>query len=154
MRPAKTRRTPSDFNVARPRVRSDRCRNALACNLCVDVCPVEDCITMVAMEPGSVDPRTGKTVQKEYANWDNPPEQSVSHGCRITSPSLRLGRCESTSARFFRLQEGHAASLLNRPARHRTDQHRQGSRGLAHQNQRNVGSAPISKKSDGVDRRI
>ena len=45
----------------------------VACNLCVDVCPVEDCITMVAMEPGSVDPRTGKTVQKEYANWTTHP---------------------------------------------------------------------------------
>ncbi|MDB4213454.1 NAD-dependent dihydropyrimidine dehydrogenase subunit PreA [Octadecabacter sp.] len=45
----------------------------VACNLCVDVCPVEDCITMVAMEPGSVDPRTGKTVQKGYANWTTHP---------------------------------------------------------------------------------
>jgi dihydropyrimidine dehydrogenase (NAD+) subunit PreA len=45
----------------------------VACNLCVDVCPVEDCITMVAMEPGSIDPRTGKTVQKEYANWTTHP---------------------------------------------------------------------------------
>jgi dihydropyrimidine dehydrogenase (NAD+) subunit PreA len=45
----------------------------VACNLCVDVCPVEDCITMVAMDPGSVDPRTGKTVQKEYANWTTHP---------------------------------------------------------------------------------
>ena len=45
----------------------------VACNLCVDVCPVEDCITMVEMEPGSVDPRTGKTVEKEYANWTTHP---------------------------------------------------------------------------------
>jgi len=45
----------------------------VACNLCVDVCPVEDCITMVAMEPGTVDPRTGKVVEKEYANWTTHP---------------------------------------------------------------------------------
>ena len=45
----------------------------VACNLCVDVCPVEDCITMVAMEPGTTDPRTGKVVQKEYANWTTHP---------------------------------------------------------------------------------
>ena len=45
----------------------------VACNLCVDVCPVEDCITMVPMKPGEVDPRTGKTVQKEYANWTTHP---------------------------------------------------------------------------------
>jgi dihydropyrimidine dehydrogenase (NAD+) subunit PreA len=41
----------------------------VACNLCVDVCPVEDCISMVPMQPGEVDPRTGKVVQAEYANW-------------------------------------------------------------------------------------
>ena len=45
----------------------------VACNLCVNVCPVEDCITMVEMEPGEVDPRTGKVVEKEYANWTTHP---------------------------------------------------------------------------------
>ena len=45
----------------------------VACNLCVDVCPVENCITMVAMEPGTTDPRTGKVVQEEYANWTTHP---------------------------------------------------------------------------------
>ncbi len=45
----------------------------VACNLCVDVCPVEDCITMVSLAPGTTDPRTGKVVQKEYANWTTHP---------------------------------------------------------------------------------
>jgi dihydropyrimidine dehydrogenase (NAD+) subunit PreA len=45
----------------------------VACNLCVDVCPVENCITMEAMTPGQVDPRTGKVVQKDYANWTTHP---------------------------------------------------------------------------------
>jgi dihydropyrimidine dehydrogenase (NAD+) subunit PreA len=45
----------------------------VACNLCVDVCPVENCITMEPMKPGEVDPRTGKTVEKEYANWTTHP---------------------------------------------------------------------------------
>ena len=45
----------------------------VACNLCVDVCPVENCITMEAMQPGEVDPRTGKVVEKEYANWTTHP---------------------------------------------------------------------------------
>ncbi len=45
----------------------------VACNLCVDVCPVEDCITMVELQPGAIDPRTGKEVQKEYANWTTHP---------------------------------------------------------------------------------
>jgi dihydropyrimidine dehydrogenase (NAD+) subunit PreA len=34
----------------------------VACNLCVNVCPVENCITMERMPAGSVDPRTGRVV--------------------------------------------------------------------------------------------
>ena len=45
----------------------------MACNLCVEVCPVENCITMVPMEQGKVDPRTGKVVEKDYANWTTHP---------------------------------------------------------------------------------
>ena len=45
----------------------------VACNLCVDVCPVENCITMEQMAPGTVDPRTGKVVEKDYANWTTHP---------------------------------------------------------------------------------
>ncbi|MCB5199332.1 NAD-dependent dihydropyrimidine dehydrogenase subunit PreA [Loktanella sp. TSTF-M6] len=45
----------------------------VACNLCVDVCPVADCITMEAMIPGTIDPRTGKEVQEDYANWTTHP---------------------------------------------------------------------------------
>jgi dihydropyrimidine dehydrogenase (NAD+) subunit PreA len=41
----------------------------VACNLCVDVCPVENCITMEEMAPGTTDPRTGKVVSGDYANW-------------------------------------------------------------------------------------
>ena len=45
----------------------------VACNLCVNVCPVEGCISMVPMQPGQVDPRTGQTVQPDYANWTTHP---------------------------------------------------------------------------------
>ncbi len=45
----------------------------VACNLCVDVCPVEDCITMERMPDGAVDPRTGKVVTSDYANWTTHP---------------------------------------------------------------------------------
>ena len=45
----------------------------VACNLCVDVCPVEDCITMEQLAPGTVDPRTGKVVEDTYANWTTHP---------------------------------------------------------------------------------
>jgi len=45
----------------------------VACNLCVNVCPVEGCITMEQMDTGTVDPRTGKPVQEDYANWTTHP---------------------------------------------------------------------------------
>ena len=45
----------------------------VACNLCVNVCPVEVCITMEQMDTGTVDPRTGKPVQEDYANWTTHP---------------------------------------------------------------------------------
>ncbi len=45
----------------------------VACNLCVNVCPVEGCITMEELSPGTTDPRTGKTVQDDYANWTTHP---------------------------------------------------------------------------------
>ena len=49
----------------------------VACNLCVDVCPVEDCITMERLEPGSIDPRTGRVVEAEYANWTTHPNNPM-----------------------------------------------------------------------------
>ena len=55
------------------RVFSVKDEECVACNLCVNVCPVEACITMEAMQPGSTDPRTGKVVEKEYANWTTHP---------------------------------------------------------------------------------
>ncbi|MGJ8615676.1 MAG: NAD-dependent dihydropyrimidine dehydrogenase subunit PreA [Sulfitobacter sp.] len=45
----------------------------VACNLCVNVCPVEDCITMEQMAAGETDPRTGKVVEPDYANWTTHP---------------------------------------------------------------------------------
>lgn len=45
----------------------------VACNLCVEVCPVENCITMVEMPTGSTDPRTGKVVEDTHANWTTHP---------------------------------------------------------------------------------
>ncbi|EKE45518.1 dihydropyrimidine dehydrogenase [Oceaniovalibus guishaninsula JLT2003] len=45
----------------------------VACNLCVNVCPVENCISMIELEPGVTDPRTGLVVRDEYANWTQHP---------------------------------------------------------------------------------
>ena len=50
----------------------------VACNLCVDVCPVEGCITMEELAPGAVDLRTGKTVEADYANWTTHPNNPAS----------------------------------------------------------------------------
>ncbi|MCC6304235.1 MAG: NAD-dependent dihydropyrimidine dehydrogenase subunit PreA [Rhodobacteraceae bacterium] len=49
----------------------------VACNLCVDVCPVADCITMERLAAGSVDPRTGRTVPAGYANWTTHPNHPM-----------------------------------------------------------------------------
>ncbi|MCL4142236.1 UNVERIFIED_CONTAM: hypothetical protein GTU68_044826 [Idotea baltica] len=45
----------------------------VACNLCVNVCPVESCITMEQMMPGSTDPRTGTPVTAEHGDWTTHP---------------------------------------------------------------------------------
>lgn len=49
----------------------------VACNLCVEVCPVEGCITMERLQPGEIDERTGKTVEADYANWTTHPNNPV-----------------------------------------------------------------------------
>lgn len=45
----------------------------VGCNLCVNVCPVDDCITMVPLAAGEVDKRTGRAVVSDYANWTTHP---------------------------------------------------------------------------------
>ena len=40
----------------------------VACNLCVEVCPIDNCITMVRQTEG-VDARTGKAIDSTPANW-------------------------------------------------------------------------------------
>ena len=44
----------------------------VGCNLCASVCPVEVCISMVEMTEG-VDPRTGRPIDRSYANWTTHP---------------------------------------------------------------------------------
>ena len=50
-------------------VKDEEC---VACNLCVDVCPVEACITMKELPQGAIDLRTGRKVG-DYANWTTHP---------------------------------------------------------------------------------
>ena len=51
------------------KVMDDEC---VACNLCVNVCPVENCITMVEVPLGAIDERTRRKVT-DYANWTTHP---------------------------------------------------------------------------------
>jgi dihydropyrimidine dehydrogenase (NAD+) subunit PreA len=54
-------------------VMNDEC---VACNLCVEVCPVPECITMVEQTSG-VDARTGKKIDRDYANWTTHPNNPM-----------------------------------------------------------------------------
>ena len=45
----------------------------VACNLCVNVCPIDNCITMEPMSVGDTDPRTGKVIENDHADWTTHP---------------------------------------------------------------------------------
>jgi len=49
----------------------------VGCNLCVNVCPVEGCITMQPLPAGAVDKRTGRIVSPTYANWTMHPNNPM-----------------------------------------------------------------------------
>jgi len=49
----------------------------VGCNLCVEVCPVENCITMVPLAAGAIDARTGRAVEAGYANWTTHPNNPM-----------------------------------------------------------------------------
>jgi dihydropyrimidine dehydrogenase (NAD+) subunit PreA len=55
-------------------VMEDEC---VGCNLCVNVCPVEGCITMLPLVAGAVDKRTKKKVSARYANWTTHPNNPM-----------------------------------------------------------------------------
>jgi dihydropyrimidine dehydrogenase (NAD+) subunit PreA len=48
----------------------------VGCNLCVSVCPVDNCISMQRMTDG-VDPRTGQAIRQEAANWTTHPNNPM-----------------------------------------------------------------------------
>ncbi len=57
-------------------VKDEEC---VGCNLCASVCPVEGCIEMAPMT-GGTDPRTGKPISTEYANWTTHPNNPQAEG--------------------------------------------------------------------------
>jgi dihydropyrimidine dehydrogenase (NAD+) subunit PreA len=48
----------------------------VGCNLCVSVCPVEDCITMQQLTDGE-DPRTGVMITDDKLNWTAHPNNPM-----------------------------------------------------------------------------
>ena len=50
----------------------------VACNLCVNVCPVDGCISMEPLAVGETDERTGLKVEPDYANWTQHPNNPSS----------------------------------------------------------------------------
>ena len=48
----------------------------VGCNLCVSVCPVDNCITMQPMTEG-IDARTGKEISNEVLNWTAHPNNPM-----------------------------------------------------------------------------
>jgi len=51
--------------------------DCVGCNLCVSVCPVDDCITLRDLAPGEIDLRTGKPVSAEPLNWTAHPNNPM-----------------------------------------------------------------------------
>ena len=63
----------------------------VGCNLCVEVCPVENCITMERIE--GVDPRTERPIPNGYYNWTQHPnnpavsETAMAEGTDMLEPA-------------------------------------------------------------------
>lgn len=51
--------------------------DCVGCNLCVNVCPVPECITMRDVPPGEIDQRTGQPVSAEARNWTQHPNNPM-----------------------------------------------------------------------------
>ncbi len=61
------------IEMSEDRVFTVKDEECVACNLCVNVCPVEDCISMNPLAVGETDPRTGKVVVAEHGDWTTHP---------------------------------------------------------------------------------
>jgi len=62
--------------VAEDRTFTVKEEECVACNLCIDVCPVQGCITMRELALGEEDKRTGRKVA-DYANWTTHPNNPM-----------------------------------------------------------------------------
>ncbi len=66
------------INMSEDRIFTVKDEECVACNLCVNVCPVEGCITMKRVEPGQQDERTGRVVPAEHGDWTTHPNNPMS----------------------------------------------------------------------------
>jgi len=55
-------------------VKEEEC---VGCNLCVNVCPVPDCITLRDLAPGEIDRRTGRAVSAARLDWTMHPNNPL-----------------------------------------------------------------------------
>jgi dihydropyrimidine dehydrogenase (NAD+) subunit PreA len=55
-------------------VKEDEC---VGCNLCVNVCPVPDCISMRELPAGEVDLRTKRVVSASHSDWTMHPNNPM-----------------------------------------------------------------------------
>ena len=62
-----------DINETGKRVFTVKDDECVACNLCINVCPVDQCITMERLDAGTIDERTGRPVEAEFADWTTHP---------------------------------------------------------------------------------
>ncbi len=53
-------------------------KECVGCNLCINVCPVEGCLTLQPLPEGAIDPRTGEKVGG-YGNWTTHPNNPNRH---------------------------------------------------------------------------
>ena len=58
-------------------VKEEEC---VGCNLCVNVCPVPECITLRELAPGEIDRRTGRTVSGTALPWSQHPNNPLRSG--------------------------------------------------------------------------
>ena len=74
----------------------------VGCNLCVNVCPVENCITMVPLAAGAMDQRTGKVVDAGIRQLDDASEQPGA-GWRRSKP-VTEGASAPVGEKWLRLR--------------------------------------------------
>jgi len=75
------------ISMSRDRVFEVIDAECVACNLCVNVCPVDGCITMERLPAGAVDERTGRKVVADHGDWTTHPNNPMANNAVGSNPS-------------------------------------------------------------------